>query len=156
MDSLQQNCPLPMHPFPPKNGGTGATPTRQKEQLSGYILILQDDYRKVTFLNCLTGDRNVRGGSSFRPGLAGPLRIFFDLNHAIRKNRLTTSFRIAPSLGCGAWTRISSDEFLNAGATPVLPPPPPFGPVRRRDTRILLRRAGAARSSSPDRTSVHY
>src|ERR1700730_8409702 len=55
MDSLQQNCPLPLHPFPPKNGGTGATPTRQKEQLSGYILILQDDYRKVTFLNCLTG-----------------------------------------------------------------------------------------------------
>jgi len=58
MDSLQQNCPLPLHPFPPKNGGTGATPTRQKEQLSGYILILQDDYRKVTFLNCLTGPRS--------------------------------------------------------------------------------------------------
>jgi hypothetical protein len=55
MDSLQQNYPLPLHPFPPTNGGTGATPTRQKEQLSGYILILQDDYRKVTFLNCLTG-----------------------------------------------------------------------------------------------------
>jgi hypothetical protein len=56
MNSLQQPCPLPLHPFPPKNGGTGVTPTRQKDQLSGYILILQDDYRKVTLLNCLTGE----------------------------------------------------------------------------------------------------
>jgi hypothetical protein len=29
MNSLQQNCPLPLHPFPPKNGGTGVTPPRR-------------------------------------------------------------------------------------------------------------------------------
>jgi hypothetical protein len=35
----------------------------KKEHLLGYILILQDDYRKVTFLNCLTG----HGGGSGEP-----------------------------------------------------------------------------------------
>jgi bifunctional non-homologous end joining protein LigD len=35
----------------------------KKEHLLGYILILLDDYRKVTFLNCLTG----HGGGSGEP-----------------------------------------------------------------------------------------
>src|SRR5215467_12104308 len=40
-------------PLPPgKKGGR----TTRKTKLSGYILILQDDGCKVTFLNCLTGD----------------------------------------------------------------------------------------------------
>jgi nucleotidyltransferase/DNA polymerase involved in DNA repair len=48
-----QDCPLPLHPTPRKRG-KGDHKTR-KNRLSGYILILQDDYLKVTFLNCLTG-----------------------------------------------------------------------------------------------------
>ena len=53
MASLQQACPLPLHPYPKKTGN-GDHKTR-KNTLSGYIFILQDDYLKVTFLNCLTG-----------------------------------------------------------------------------------------------------
>ena len=53
MASLQQACPLPLHPYPKKTGN-GNHKTR-KNTLSGYIFILQDDYLKVTFLNCLTG-----------------------------------------------------------------------------------------------------
>ena len=46
-------APLPLHPYPKKTGN-GDHKTR-KNTLSGYIFILQDDYLKVTFLNCLTG-----------------------------------------------------------------------------------------------------
>jgi hypothetical protein len=40
-------------PLPPENRERHDHKTR-KNSLSGYILILQDDYLKVTFLNCLT------------------------------------------------------------------------------------------------------
>jgi bifunctional non-homologous end joining protein LigD len=42
---------------------TGLLTQDKKEHLLGYILILQDDYHKVTFLNCLTG----HGGGSGEP-----------------------------------------------------------------------------------------
>jgi hypothetical protein len=51
MDSLWQACPFPCTPTPRKEGEG----TTKEDKLSGYILILQDDCCKVTFLNCLTG-----------------------------------------------------------------------------------------------------
>jgi hypothetical protein len=64
MASLQQDCPLPLYPYPyPKNGGRAIT-KQETNKLSGYILILQDDYLKVTFLNCLTGHDGTEVGSS--------------------------------------------------------------------------------------------
>ena len=41
-------------PLPPENRQRHDHKTR-KNSREGYILILQDDYLKVTFLNCLTG-----------------------------------------------------------------------------------------------------
>ena len=35
MDSPQQTCPLPLHPFPLENGGMGATPMSQNETAVG-------------------------------------------------------------------------------------------------------------------------
>ena len=49
-------------PLPPRKRGTGDHKTR-KNKLSGYILILQHDYLKVTFLNCLTGSHWRRVGT---------------------------------------------------------------------------------------------
>jgi hypothetical protein len=58
MASLQLDCPLPLHPYPQTTAKDGH---KRKNRLSGYILILQDDYRKVTFLNCLTGHPRIMG-----------------------------------------------------------------------------------------------
>ena len=52
MKSPQQEVPLPLHPFPLQAAGEN---TNRERTAAGYILILQDEYRKVTFLNCLTG-----------------------------------------------------------------------------------------------------
>jgi hypothetical protein len=49
-----KNGPLPLHPFPFPNGEGEQT----NEEEPGYILILQDECRKVTFLNCLTGKQS--------------------------------------------------------------------------------------------------
>jgi hypothetical protein len=52
MKSPQQERPLPLHPFPLQAPEEN---TNRERTAVGYILILQDEYRKVTFLNCLTG-----------------------------------------------------------------------------------------------------
>jgi hypothetical protein len=46
-------APFPCTPTPRRTGQ--GRPQTRKNRLLGYILILQDDYLKVTFLNCLTG-----------------------------------------------------------------------------------------------------
>ena len=50
---FSETAPFPA-PLPPKNRKRHDHKTR-KNSRQGYILILQDDYLKVTFLNCLTG-----------------------------------------------------------------------------------------------------
>ncbi len=46
-------APFPCTPTPRKRGM--ATTKQERTHCRGYIFILQDDYLKVTFLNCLTG-----------------------------------------------------------------------------------------------------
>jgi hypothetical protein len=51
MASLQQDCPLPLHPYPQRTGK--GRPQTRKNRLSGYILILQDDYLQSYILKLL-------------------------------------------------------------------------------------------------------
>jgi hypothetical protein len=56
--SISKTAPFPCTPSPKERRNWVAN-TRQEGTLAGYILILHDDYRKVTFLNCLTGEVSV-------------------------------------------------------------------------------------------------
>src|SRR6266404_9983956 len=59
-------APFPCTPTPRKRGM--ATTKQERTHCRGYIFILQDDYLKVTFLNCLTGGYPAE---SVIPGAAG-------------------------------------------------------------------------------------